>query len=225
MLSSSGQISLSQVQTEFGGGNPISLLEYKNNNHGGPLANMGTFYWGQWDGKYRLGGMHGRKSGGYEALGVTNSSWTVPAGTFYIYAYFVAGGGGGGMYHYFTTGYGGGSGGYYWPIGLNATGEFAPGQSVSYAVGGGGPTCTGAEWPGGSSNFGSYVATGGVEGGYEYAVSIWPGYGGSPNGVSSTGPPGASAGLGGPGDGGNGAPWAGSGTVGNNGTMYIRWYS
>lgn len=224
MLPTSGQISLSQVQTEFGGSNPIQLSEYKSTLHGGPLNDIGTYLWGAYDGYYRLGGLHGRKTGGYEAMGAGSGTWTIPAGTIYIYAYLIGGGGGGAMFFFFSSGYGGGSGGHYWPAQMPATGSWAPGQTINYTIGtggaggyGGGPN-DGSN--GNASTFGSITAGGGEGGVYGQRG----GYGGSPNGVQGACPTGGNVGVG-YGIGGDGAPVYGNGSNGSNGALFIRWFS
>jgi len=93
---------------------------------------------------------------------VGSGSWTVPAGVYAIYVLCVAGGGGGGQGGGGYYGGGGGSGEVYYKL-INVT----PGQTINYAVGGGGNknAFNTNGYSGGNSSFGTITCKGGGGGG------------------------------------------------------------
>lgn len=141
-LQSTGPISFSQIQAEFGGSNPVSLSEYY---RGGPNVADDPFVYQGIDsdipasGAVRLGNFRGTTKGNtfvnYTTAGST--AFTVPANVRRIQLFAVGGGGGGanGGNNVGTGGSGGGGGGY-----SSATVSVASGNSVSISVGGGGGT-------------------------------------------------------------------------------------
>ena len=136
-------ISMSQIQTEFGGSNPISLVEYY---AGGPYVPQGTYGYPNGyrtliptSGPLSLGNFHGAVKTVY--LFVTSSSNVyVPAGCTRMDIWMVgSGGGGGGNFVDENEGGGGGGGGEV----VYATGLIVvPGDRLSCGIGPGGTGAT-----------------------------------------------------------------------------------
>lgn len=107
-------ISLSQVQAEFGGTNPISLSEYYSNDSyvslGMPgIPSNGTISMGQLRNKNgQLGAINNNSFG----AGVTYIDYTLPAERVWVQLEMLGGGGGGGNGDGAVPGANGGSGGY-----------------------------------------------------------------------------------------------------------------
>ena len=165
-LQTSGAISLANIQSEFGGSNPISMSEYyrggsytTGNNTNVPTSgaiSIGNFYGGI---AFAVSGGTYYESGGYAYVKMTSSGYLTVAGSNTI-QYIVVGGGAGGSNARGTGGEGGrvttgtttiGSGSHYVTIGGGGAGEY-------------GSSCHGSDLhPGGTSSLGSIAsATGGV---------------------------------------------------------------
>jgi hypothetical protein len=105
-----GQISFSDIQTEFGGSNPISLDEYYKN--GTYIKNTDYAPSLNTSGSISLSQLQGSKKTVYNlAAFVTSQNWTVPLeNNGSVDVYMEGGGGGGGMRSNYWGGYGGDGG-------------------------------------------------------------------------------------------------------------------
>lgn len=174
-LQTTGAISFSQIQAEFGGSNPISLSEYYRG--GANVANDPFVYQGidsdiPASGAIRLGNFRGTTKGNIYTNYFSSVWLTVPANVRRMQVWAVGGGGGGssGGTGGVAAGGGGGGGGYsFAQIAVTA------GAAMLVTVGGGGAGGIGgysrAGGGGGSSSFGGLIgyggggATGGPSGG------------------------------------------------------------
>ena len=105
-----GQISFSDIQTEFGGSNPISLNEYyKNSTY---VTNTDYAPSAPTSGSISLSQLRGSKKNSYNSVTFTTSqNWTVPFSNIgSVNVYLEGGGGGGGMHSDYHGGYGGNGG-------------------------------------------------------------------------------------------------------------------
>jgi len=204
-LQASGEISLSDIQTEYGGSNPIAISEYYGSPgipSSGPLELGGSFH-GQSNITYiaATGGTV-TTSGDYKIHTFTGSGSFVisDAGNQGGVDYLVVAGGGGGQ-----SGSGAGAGGYLTGAGLGVS-------ATSYAitVGGGGAVGT-INWPSYS-----YPGTPGGNSVFSTSTSI----GGGAAGAAAYGNyrPGQPGGNGGSGGGGGRYVYASSGGAGGAGT-------
>lgn len=133
VLQSSGAISLNDIQTEFGGTNPISISEYYDAATGVPAS--GTISFSHFYGKSAI--VPGQQW--YVSPGTY--TFTVPSNITFVSAVAIGGGGGSSRANKYaagwsTTGYGGGGGGG----GGLAYGTFTvtPGDTITVVVGAGG---------------------------------------------------------------------------------------
>ena len=126
-LPSTGSISMSQIQAEFGGSNPISLSEYYGVTDGIPTS--GTISMSQFRGKSVPAGQQVFTGSG---LNASTTSWTVPAGVTRISIITVGGGGSGGAGYW--NGAGGGGGGLCYANNVSVT----PGEVLTVVSGRGG---------------------------------------------------------------------------------------
>ena len=202
-LQSSGAISLANIQTEFGGSNPIGLNEYYGAATGVPASgtiSIDDFYGtsnAQYitatggtittDGDYKVHTFTG--SGSFSVSNAGNA-----AGNNVLEYLIIAGGGGGGGR--FASG-GGGAGGY-----RTASGQTVSATNYTITVGAGGG--------GGGSDGSGYgpASEGGGVGGYRYPITAGTG------GTANTG------------GGGGGAPGGGAtipGGPGGSGVVIIRY--
>lgn len=200
-LPSSGTISLSMIQTEFGGANPIALSEYYKN---GPYVtatdyapNVPT------SGPIALSNFYGAAKTTLNTITYTtpgNYTFVIPTtlqGSITILLVVGAGGGGGGS-TFSGDGHGaanGGSGGYYQNVVIPGS---AGGQAILLAVGqGGAGVPAGASSPGGVGqasfvnipSIGYYLEAGPGGGGAGVFGDNNPAYGGpagTPNGVAGS---------------------------------------
>lgn len=235
-LPTSGIITLSQIQTEFGGSNPIGLNEYYN---GGSYVTSNDYAPNvPSSGKISLSNFYSAKKNSL----ITSVFTTVGTNTFTIpstlrgpITYIIVGGGGGGAGPAADEGGGGGGAGGY----ITGTGTFSPGETITVTVGSGGALNTN----GGNTtlvcSLGTIVSLGGGGGGYQNGNNGGSGggaggaggyhYGGSGLQPSQSG---LSAGLGNnggncpqvdnyPGGGGGGAGGAGGTGGSNNGGQPI----
>lgn len=221
-----GSLAMTEIQAEFGGGNPLALSNYYS---GGPLVRGGAI-------GYPYGSATGIPGGGQISIanffGATRSFmleiygstwWTVPYGVTRARMLLVGGGGGGGGQAYiiqpggpnaFEGGGGGGGGGF-----IHTDVDLTPGESIFIEIGAGG--LGGSQLlgrnqggDGGASLFKGYRAVGGGGGG-----GVWPDgrYGGSGGGGTGTN----GAGVGGPPEPGQGnggaAGWQGMTSGGGGG--------
>lgn len=156
-LQTSGAISLANVQTEFGGVNPISISEYYGKAAGIPAS-----------GTISLSHFYGKSNGVLtlkEVVFNASGTFTMPANVVnnQIIVGCTGGGGGGsnfnGEYHY---GAGGGGSGR-----TSGTFTLAVGQQVPITVGSGGSFSSwmGEAGSGGTSSFGGYISCSGGSGG------------------------------------------------------------
>lgn len=118
MTTSYGTISLSQVQSEFGGSNPISLSEYYSNDSLVALGmsgvpSSGTISMGQLRGRNgKVGGFYNNALGS----GVSYVDFTLPSERVWVEISMIGGGGGGGAGDGAQIGATGGTGGYLYCI-------------------------------------------------------------------------------------------------------------
>jgi len=138
-LPSTGPISLSQVQTEFGGSNPISLSEY------------------YYNGSYITGNNTSVPSSG--TISMSNMRGRYKA---YYVNYIVIGGGGAGGYGVDDGGEG--NRGTYAPAGSQSRIAFPSSSIISYG-GRGGENCKGNRATSGTNGGASYYGSGGAGGG------------------------------------------------------------
>ena len=138
-LPSTGPISLSQVQTEFGGSNPISLSEY------------------YYNGSYITGNNTSVPSSG--TISMSNMRGRYKA---YYVNYIVIGGGGAGGYGVDDGGEG--NRGTYAPAGSQSRIAFPSSSIISYG-GRGGENCKGNRSTSGTNGGASYYGSGGAGGG------------------------------------------------------------
>lgn len=162
-------ISLSQIQAEYGGSNPISLSEYYTNSAGPVYPGQEGFPNGNSavvpaSGQISLGAFSGSTKYTPQARTVTLNSgsgtWTVPSTLIGNLTVKIFGGGGGGGYNSWGPG-GGGGGGAYW------SGSIPAGTAIAYSVGGGGAyrVSGGAtSWDWGTGRAWQMYAGGGVAG-------------------------------------------------------------
>lgn len=157
-LQSSGAISLNDIQTVFGGTNPIGMNEYYAGGVNVPaetsgIPTSGTIAINQFYGKSKT-----TPPGTTVFTSVGTTSWTAPAGITRVDVLIVAGGGGGGNSGFDgrTAGGGGGGGVIY-----NTNQVVTPGTSYTVVVGGGGN----GNFMGSDSRFGNTIVTGGGTGG------------------------------------------------------------
>lgn len=135
-----GQISLLDLQNEFGGTAPISLNEY----YAGGLYVASAVSGIPTDGQVDLNTFRGKNAivGGNSGILTSGTSFTLPlnCGPYVNILCIGAGGGGGGgsgrtfAAGYYTGGGGGGSGGNKYALFVPVT----PGQTISYSIGSGG---------------------------------------------------------------------------------------
>lgn len=138
-LPSTGPISLSQVQTEFGGTNPISLSEY------------------YYNGSYITGNNTSVPSSG-TTISMSNLRGKYKA---YLVSYFVIGGGGAGGYGVDDGGEG--NRGTYAPAGSSSIVSF-PGYGITSSGGRGGENCKGNRATSGTNGGASFYGSGGAGG-------------------------------------------------------------
>ena len=171
-IPSSGVISLTTVQTEFGGSNPIGINEYYAGGGLVPAATVGTNGPVPSSGQIALSNFYG------------TSNYIAPTSVSYL---VVAGGGGGGGFYITGQGQsGGGAGGM-------QTGTLPVSASTTYTVtvGGGGPGGTNADAEpalgskGSDSVFSSITSTGGGGGGYYFSAGQTRRNGGSGGGSNN----------------------------------------
>lgn len=197
-LPSSGPLSLADIQTEFGGSNPISLSEYYaggglvpagTSGPNGPVPSSGTIS------IFNFYGTQAIVTGSVTYATPGSYSWVAPSGVTSVSVVAVGGGGGGG-------------GGLAWRNNYLVT----PGSSYSVTVG------AGNIGSGGNSTFVSTIVLrgGGASGG---TGGTWTGNGGGNGGNASNGGGGAGgySGSGGGGGGGPSATGGGGGGGGNGG--------
>jgi len=190
-LQSSGPISLSDIQTEYGGSNPISLSEYysKGNAPASGAIQLAADFYGTSNAQYvaATGGTV-YTSGDYKYHKFTSSStFTVTnagnaAGSNTVEYLIVAGGGGGGRGY---DGGGGGAGGYRTGTGVSVV---AQGYTVTIGAGGAGSTNNSVLGGDGSNSSALGITSegGGVGGNYPEGYSIAPRSGGSGGGGTRT---------------------------------------
>ena len=193
-IPSSGPISMSDLNAEFGGGYSLSNY-YKNGSY---VVSTDYAPNDVVSGALSLGGLRGAKKNTYNGVGFASSqNWTVPytlIGS--INVYVEGGGGGGGMHSDYWGGYGkdGGSGG----IG-SATQTVTPSGTYYVEVGGGGAAGNygygykdnyfADGYPGGGggqSSFNGLIAGGGGGGSGGTLYQNGPGGGGAYGGVGAT---------------------------------------
>ena len=125
-LQSSGSISLNDIQTEFGGSNPINLnseyASYAGISSGATTA-ISDFY-----------GLSAVTAGSNEYISSGTYTFTVPAGVTSVCMLCIGGGGQGGRSGSNTGARGGGGGGLLWRNNVSVT----PGESLTVVVGAGG---------------------------------------------------------------------------------------
>lgn len=181
-LKTSGPLSFSELQDEFGGSNPISLSEYR---QGGTYVPTGTT---NKDGQYTPGSTGVISMGQY--YGATDTPYTLS-----VSALIVGGGGAGGVRYGVDNAQlngGGGAGGY-----ISTTVNISKGQSFFISIGSGG---TAEPIPGsGSTTARRDSSSGGNTNAFGYAA--W----GGGHGGGSDGRVGEGGGSGGGGPGGGGA--------------------
>ena len=225
-LPSSGPISLSMIQTEFGGANPISLSEYYKN---GPYV-LATDYAPNvpTSGPISLSNFYGAQKNSLQTIEFTTvgtTAYTIPSTLTGAITYLIVGGGGGGSNAQPGADEGGGGGGAGGVI--NRPGSFVPGETITVTVGnGGGLEANGSDTTltcslgtitalGGGGGKGSTGANGGSGGGaggaggfHNGGAGLQPTLGGLDNGLGNNGgacpqsdnfPGGGGGGAGGPG--------------------------
>ena len=199
-LPGSGALSLSQIQTEFGGSNPVSLTEYY---AGGANVPSGT-------GDIPTSG----------AISVTEFYGTSDIITV---AWSITGGGAGGTAGFVPGSYqsaGGGNGGGAGGLATGTQGGFSKGDTISFVIGGGGAAGSG-NGGSGSNGTGSSFTSGSsrsVSGGSNNGGSQGSSQSSTNPGVQLNGGGGAGGSSGG--SGGNGGPGGGASvTVGNPATV------
>jgi hypothetical protein len=141
-LPASGPISFSQLQTEFGGTNPIGLDEYYSGGVNIPASGTGIGI--PASGALSMNMFYGKTDivPGNSGILTSGSSYTLPlsAGpSINVFVISGGGGGGGGSNRRTNAGYqsgGGGGGGGTAPYVLNI--PVTPGQAVTFSIGGGG---------------------------------------------------------------------------------------
>jgi hypothetical protein len=163
-LPSSGPISLSMIQTEFGGSNPIALSEYYKN---GPYVtatdyapNVPT------SGPIALSNFYGAQNNSLQTIEFTTvgtTTYTIPSTLQGDITYLIVGGGGGGSAAGADEGGGaGGAGGV-----ITRTGTFVPGETITVTVGGGGALYVGGSNTTLTCSLGTITALGGGHGGFQ----------------------------------------------------------
>lgn len=155
-LQSSGAISLNDIQTVFGGTNPIGMNEYYAGGVNVPAGTSGIPTTGTISIQQFYGKSKAVTPGTTVFTTLGSSSWTAPAGITRVDVLIVAGGGAGGYAGDRTAG-GGGGGGVVYVTNQTVT----PGTSYSVFVGNGGGIGAGAGENGQSSSFHIWSATGG----------------------------------------------------------------
>ena len=166
-LQSSGAISLANIQTEFGGSNPISLSEYYSAASGVPSSgaiSISNFYGTSSvlvaTSLTAFSGATVLESGGQGVRWTSNGSWTftVPGGISSARIHVIGAGGGPGAASGGCGAGAGGGGGY-------KTYSLTEGGSYTITVGNGGSAgyCQGSS--GGSSSFGALITANGGGGG------------------------------------------------------------
>ena len=170
-LQSSGAISLANIQTEFGGSNPISISEY----YGvGTVPASGTISLSDFYGQTAYSGPAGPIA--LTTSGTLTSGIDFPSGT--NIRLFIAGGAGGGAGHIHHVAYAGG--GHRGQI-IDTIVNIPDGETVVVTIGAGGAGggYAGGGKTGGSSIFGSYgTASGGAGGGVSGSTAVaYNGYG------------------------------------------------
>lgn len=162
---SSGSISLSEIQTEFGGSNPISLSEYY---RGGGYISTPPSWNGNVpaSGAISIGQFYGTAkyyTGSATWNGAANTTWTAPAWVESVKVSGTAGGGGGG--HLYDEGcihdMGGSGGGSSGEMCSNYTLAVSPGTTYTIKVGAG----AGQDATGANTVVGSFTLRGGRPGG------------------------------------------------------------
>lgn len=204
VLQSSGAIKFSDIQTEFGGTNPIGMSEYYKGGVNVPSGTTGVPTTGAISVSTFYGKAKTVSPGSIAFTTVGSSTWTVPSGMNRIDVLIVGGGGAGGYAGDRTAGGGGGGGVIY------LTNQVVTaGTQYSIYVGNGGGIYGGAGENGQASSFHTWSATGGGGGAnsgnadttgksggsgggrYHNAVSVagsgtaGQGYAGGPNGYDS----------------------------------------
>ena len=209
-LPTSGPLTLANIQTEFGGANPIGLNEYYAGGAYVPSGTTGTYGAVPSSGAISIRNFYGTSaiiqgSAVYGTAGAGCYSWVVPAGVTSV-SVVVIGGGGGGNAGVSQGGSGGG-------LGYKNNITVVPGTShqVTVGTGGAGKTPSGGTPAGGG--YSRFWAVGGA--------IITTGFGGSfgsTAGGSYTGDGGGNGGTGGAGNcaggGGGAGGYAGAGGVG-----------
>ena len=252
--SSPNPIKATQIQTEFGGANPIGLSEYYGSTGGTRSASVGG-------GIIKYSDFYGRTSRRDQLVTLTGTGYyTVPGWVTKMTIVIIAGGGGGGSAYWRGQNDGGGGGGAGGVIYLEDQTGYATG-SYYYSTGAGGGATGGQGgsqgYNGSNSNWAGYVAIGGGGGGGrpglggsnyiagygEYKGSTYPiyahpiidgmpgGSGGGGNAFYGDGVGGAgTAGQGSAGGSGNGRPYGSQGDGFNGGgggkfgAGYNNWY-
>lgn len=132
-LPACGPLSLNQIQTEFGGSNPISLSEYYAGGGLVPAGTTGTYGAVPSSGAISIRNFYGTSAIVTGQVAYTTPgtyTWVAPSGVTSVST--VAVGGGGGSVSYLLSG--GGGGGLGWKNNISVT----PGTGYSVVVGGGG---------------------------------------------------------------------------------------
>lgn len=207
-LPSSGPLTLADIQTEFGGSNPISLSEYYAGGAYVPAGTSGTYGAVPSSGTISIRNFYGTK----KFTPVTNTynsgsgTETIPTGASQLVIEVWQGGAGGGGDSYGNVGGGGGAGAYAKKTLSLTSADYGKTFTYSVGAGGAGGTLTGSGGVGGDStvNNGTYATTVAIA-----AVSGITASGGGP-----------STGAGSPGAGGAGGLIAGgdTNTAGGNGS-------
>jgi hypothetical protein len=132
-LPASGTITLAQIQTEFGGSNPIGLNEYYK---GGSYVTANDYAPNvPSSGLISLSNFYNAKKTTLNTIELTSSqSFTIPSTLVGSITYLIIGGGGGGCGPGADEGGGGGGAGGV----IYRTGIFTPGETITATIGGGG---------------------------------------------------------------------------------------
>ena len=223
-IPSSGPVSFSDIQTEFGGSNPISMNEYYAGGANVPAGTTGTNGAVPSSGQISVNQFYGTSdvvigSQSYTTPGTY--SWVAPAGVTSVSIVAVGGGGAGSPAKccgFMLGGAGGGGGG----LGYKNNYSVTPGNSYTVVVGyGGRNTGSGCASSGSNSYF---VCTATVRGGFGQGLSSYVNsvtsaggtYTGNGGGNGGTGGFGSYCYNGNPGGGGGAGGYAGAGGDGKN---------
>jgi len=178
-LPASGTITLAQIQTEFGGSNPIGINEYYRG--GGLVPNTTANINIPTSGTISLSNFYGGTAFTPVTRTYTTGSGTdtVPTGATQVVIEVTAGGGGGSLGSATNGGAGGGGGGY-----AIKTIAVTGGNTLSYAVGAAGALRTGSA---GAGNPGSSSTVSGTVSGGSVSISSTGGGGGGGSGIGGAG--------------------------------------